>query len=91
MTARRHGSSRAVAPKGAIDLAGRPFAALAARRGGWAVATSFAQPGPMQFEGPTADAPTLTLLQETAHVTAHVTAPHVPAADDTAADETTWG
>ena len=50
--------------KALVELDGAPFAALKAARDGWRLAPSFEQPGPIQFEGPTAECVSLTLQHE---------------------------
>jgi pyrophosphate--fructose-6-phosphate 1-phosphotransferase len=63
---RRHGEKKPVIKKALVDLAGGPFTAFAAARDAWAVETSFAFPGAIQYYGPpeVCDEPTKTLRLE---------------------------
>ena len=61
---RRKGKDKPVIRKALVELDGAPFAALKAARDGWRLAPSFEQPGPIQFEGPTAECVSLTLQHE---------------------------
>ena len=47
-----------------MDLQGPAFAALAQHRAQWALEDAFRSPGPIQFEGPGADAANFTLALE---------------------------
>ncbi len=64
---RRKGANKAVIKKALVDLAGKPFAELAANRNRWAVENDYVSPGPIQYFGPEelTDQPTRTLLLET--------------------------
>jgi pyrophosphate--fructose-6-phosphate 1-phosphotransferase len=61
---RRKGKDKPVIRKALVELRGAPFAALSARRAEWRMRTSYASPGPSQFEGPNAKAVTMTLQLE---------------------------
>jgi diphosphate-dependent phosphofructokinase len=63
---RRHGGMKPVIQKALVLLDGAPFKAFAAKRGEWAIKTSFIYPGPIQYWGPSevCDAPTRTLQLE---------------------------
>ena len=62
----RHGHLKPVIKKALVRLGDAPFKAFAARRDEWAVKTSFAYPGAIQYWGPpeVCDAPTKTLRLE---------------------------
>lgn len=61
---RRKGHDKPVIRKALVELGGKPFAALVARRARWLLSASYVSPGPVQFDGPTADEVTLTLRLE---------------------------
>jgi pyrophosphate--fructose-6-phosphate 1-phosphotransferase len=63
---RRHGKNKPVIQKALVDLKGKPFKALAAKRRQWAMEDDYTSPGPIQFWGPTvvADAVPETLRLE---------------------------
>ncbi len=63
---RRHGKNVPVIRKALVELDGKPFLALAAKRDAWAVETDFVYPGPIQYFGPAevCDIPTETLRLE---------------------------
>ena len=50
---RRHGHMKPVIQKALVELDGKPFKALSAKREEWAEKTSFVYPGPIQYFGPT--------------------------------------
>lgn len=50
--------------KALVELSGSPFVALQQRRQRWRLASQFASPGPVQFDGATADEVTHTLRLE---------------------------
>jgi len=62
----RHGKSKPVIRKALVELDGAPFKAFAAKRGEWAIKTSFRYPGAIQYYGPdeVCNAPTITLTLE---------------------------
>ena len=62
----RHGKDKPVIKKALVDLKGKPFKALAAKRNEWAVTESYQDPGAIQYWGPSAvcDATTKTLALE---------------------------
>jgi pyrophosphate--fructose-6-phosphate 1-phosphotransferase len=62
----RHGLPKPVIKKALVNLSGAAFKKFAAKRGEWAVNTSYMYPAPPQFFGPPeiSDAPTKTLLLE---------------------------
>ena len=62
----RHGKSKPVIKKALVELDGKPFKTFAAKRGEWAIKTSFRYPGAIQYYGPdeVCNAPTLTLMLE---------------------------
>ncbi len=49
---RRHGKMKPVIKKAMVDLDGKPFKTFAANRGEWALKTSYAYPGAIQYFGP---------------------------------------
>ena len=49
---RRHGKMKPVIKKAMVDLEGKPFKTFAASRGEWALKTSYAYPGAIQYFGP---------------------------------------
>ncbi|MCM1292385.1 MAG: diphosphate--fructose-6-phosphate 1-phosphotransferase [Bacteroides sp.] len=63
---RRHGEMKPVIQKALVRLDGTPFQRFAAKRGDWALTTSYVFPGPIQYFGPTevCDQPTMTLKYE---------------------------
>lgn len=61
---RRKGKFKPVIKKAMVDLDGAPFKKFATHRDKWAEEDHYRTPGPIQFSGPTADAPTFTLLLE---------------------------
>ncbi len=62
----RHGSKKPVIRKALVELDGAPFKRFAAHRDQWAVTTSFAFPGAIQYFGPdeVCNMPTATLTLE---------------------------
>jgi len=62
----RNGAMKPVIRKALVDLKGRPFGYFAAHRALWAEKTSFTNPGPIQYWGPTevCDRTTFTLALE---------------------------
>ncbi len=64
----RHGKKKPVIRKALVELDGAPFKAFAAKRDEWAVTTSFAYPGAIQYYGPdeVCNQPTVTLKLEKA-------------------------
>jgi len=62
----RHGAQKPVIKKALVLLDGKPFKAFEAKRGEWAVKTSYLYPGSIQYFGPpeVCDAPTVTLKLE---------------------------
>jgi hypothetical protein len=62
----RHGSQKPVIKKALVELDGKPFKAFAKVRDEWAVKTSYAYTGAIQYYGPAevCDQPTKTLLFE---------------------------
>jgi diphosphate-dependent phosphofructokinase len=62
----RHGKLKPVIRKALVELDGAPFKRFTSRRDEWALTTSFAFPGAIQYFGPPeiADAPTITLTLE---------------------------
>jgi len=62
----RHGSQKPVIKKALVELDGKPFKAFAKVRDEWAVKTSYAYTGAIQYYGPdeVCNAPTQTLLLE---------------------------
>ncbi|ORC35059.1 diphosphate--fructose-6-phosphate 1-phosphotransferase [Marispirochaeta aestuarii] len=62
----RHGKKKPVIRKALVELDGKPFKAFAAERETWAVETSFAYPGAIQYYGPdeVCNQPTMTLKIE---------------------------
>lgn len=48
----RHGKMKPVIRKALVELSGEPFKAFAAKRDEWAIKTSFAYPGAIQYFGP---------------------------------------
>jgi len=62
----RHGKKKPVIRKALVELDGKPFKAFATERDTWAVETSFAYPGAIQYYGPdeVCNQPTLTLKIE---------------------------
>ncbi|MDR2516952.1 MAG: diphosphate--fructose-6-phosphate 1-phosphotransferase [Spirochaetaceae bacterium] len=63
---RRRGHTKPVIRKALVELMGAPFRAFAEERDVWALETSFAFPGSIQYFGPAevSDAPSKTLLLE---------------------------
>jgi len=61
---RRKGKDKPVIRKALVELSGKPFAALQQRRHRWRLASAFANPGPVQFDGATANEVTHTLRLE---------------------------
>lgn len=63
---RRNGEMKPVIRKALVELEGKPFKALVAKRDEWARNTCFVFPGPIQYWGPTevCDRPTKTLALE---------------------------
>ncbi len=49
---RRHGKMKPVIKKAMVDLDGKPFKTFASSRGEWALKTSYAYPGAIQYFGP---------------------------------------
>jgi len=62
----RHGKLKPVIRKALVELASAPFKRFAAHRESWALKTSFAFPGSIQYYGPpeVCDAPSITLRLE---------------------------
>ncbi len=62
----RHGSQKPVIKKALVELEGKPFKAFAKARDEWAIKTSYAYTGAIQYYGPdeVCNAPTQTLLLE---------------------------
>eukprot|EP00743_Colponemidia_sp_Colp-15_P004278 GILK01004615.1.p1 GENE.GILK01004615.1~~GILK01004615.1.p1 ORF type:complete len:1223 (-),score=232.86 GILK01004615.1:147-3782(-) len=58
---RRKGHDKPVIRKYLVELEGALFKAFERLRGGWQLTDSWRNPGPMQFDGPTADDITFTL------------------------------
>ena len=63
---RRNGKMKPVIRKALVELDGKPFKALAAKREQWAKETCYVYPGPIQYWGPSevCDQPTKTLALE---------------------------
>ena len=63
---RRNGKMKPVIRKALVELDGKPFKALAAKREEWAKNTCYVYPGPIQYWGPSevCDLPTKTLALE---------------------------
>ncbi len=63
---RRNGKMKPVIRKALVELDGKPFKALAAKRDQWAKETCYVYPGPIQYWGPSevCDQPTKTLALE---------------------------
>jgi len=63
---RRNGKMKPVIRKALVELDGKPFKALAAKREEWAKNTCYVYPGPIQYWGPSevCDQPTKTLALE---------------------------
>jgi pyrophosphate--fructose-6-phosphate 1-phosphotransferase len=63
---RRNGKMKPVIRKALVELNGKPFKALAAKRDLWAKETCYVYPGPIQYWGPSevCDQPTKTLALE---------------------------
>jgi hypothetical protein len=78
---RRAGHRKPVIRKALVELASEPFRYFAARRSVWAVEDLYASPGPIQFSGPAASAPTHTLLLELGLPLPEPTAVPVPAGE----------
>jgi len=62
----RHGEQKPVIRKALVELDGKPFKEFAKNRAEWAIKTSFAYPGAIQYYGPdeVCNQPTKTLLLE---------------------------
>ena len=62
----RHGKQKPVIRKALVELDGEPFKRFAAHREHWALTTSFASPGAIQYYGPdeVCNQPTMTLKLE---------------------------
>jgi pyrophosphate--fructose-6-phosphate 1-phosphotransferase len=65
---RRHGKMVPVIKKALVELDGAPFREFEKHRATWAIETSYAFPGPIQYFGPAevCDTTTATLRLETA-------------------------
>ncbi|XP_028755287.1 pyrophosphate--fructose 6-phosphate 1-phosphotransferase subunit beta [Neltuma alba] len=61
---RRHGKFKPVIKKAMVELEGAPFKKFASLRDEWASSNRYISPGPIQFQGPGADAASHTLLLE---------------------------
>jgi pyrophosphate--fructose-6-phosphate 1-phosphotransferase len=61
---RRKGKNKPVIKKAMVELDGNPFKMFASVRDAWAVEDSYVSPGPIQFDGPTADDTNFTLKLE---------------------------
>lgn len=61
---RRKGKNKPVIKKAMVELDGAPFKMFASVRDAWAVEDSYVSPGPIQFDGPTADDTNFTLKLE---------------------------
>lgn len=61
---RRHGKNKPVIKKAMVELEGAPFKKFASVRDAWAVEDSYVSPGPIQFDGPTANDTNFTLKLE---------------------------
>jgi len=61
---RRKGKDKPVIKKAMVELDGAPFKRFASLRDSWAVDDSYISPGPIQFDGPTADDTCFTLKLE---------------------------
>jgi pyrophosphate--fructose-6-phosphate 1-phosphotransferase len=59
-----HRSSRPVIPSSPIDILGGPFMKLQSLLPAWRMQELYSNPGPIQFEGPTANDITLSLMNE---------------------------
>jgi pyrophosphate--fructose-6-phosphate 1-phosphotransferase len=57
----RKGRLELVIQKQRVDLESRAFKLLEEKRNGWAIEDQYRFPGPIQFEGPSADIKPLTL------------------------------
>eukprot|EP00769_Ergobibamus_cyprinoides_P001105 gnl/Ergobibamus_cyprinoides/210.p1 GENE.gnl/Ergobibamus_cyprinoides/210~~gnl/Ergobibamus_cyprinoides/210.p1 ORF type:complete len:298 (+),score=146.74 gnl/Ergobibamus_cyprinoides/210:428-1321(+) len=60
----RHGEMKPVIRKALVELEGPVFREFAAHRAAWAMEDAYVNPGPIQFYGPAADRPTMTLQLE---------------------------
>ena len=61
---RRKGHDKPVIRKALVTLEGAPFRTFTERRAAWRLRGTYAHPGPVQYEGPCADAVTMTLRLE---------------------------
>ncbi|GJP45206.1 hypothetical protein CLOM_g4625 [Closterium sp. NIES-68] len=61
---RRKGKNKPVIKKAMVEFEGAPFKKFVSVRDDWALNDRYRSPGPVQFEGPTASQPNLTLLLE---------------------------
>ncbi|CAI5477384.1 unnamed protein product [Closterium sp. Yama58-4] len=61
---RRKGKNKPVIKKAMVEFEGAPFKKFVSVRDDWALNDRYRSPGPIQFEGPTASQPNLTLLLE---------------------------
>ncbi|CAI7850983.1 unnamed protein product [Closterium sp. NIES-53] len=56
--------NKPVIKKAMVEFEGAPFKKFVSVRDDWALNDRYRSPGPIQFEGPTASQPNLTLLLE---------------------------
>jgi len=61
---RRKGKDKPVIRKALVELHGTPFLAFTERRTAWRMRSTYAHPGPVQYEGSCADTVTMTLRLE---------------------------